>query len=242
MKNSSSGAVFFACLFGLLSCAGEPEKIIIYPESSRLANEAAEPYQIIESQSGPADAAMPGWVNQYLSGGAAGVETLDAYSDKYIFIGQNRGTNFNALNQWTARFTPAQDFPRLAAARIEKRLIAAASLYPDDEYGQFFELMIREASDAEYSGATREDSFWIKHRINRTEEAFALSEAEQEDNQMPYPAVQEVYDFFVLTSIDKAVLQTKIRNLMENIKTDIPPTRDQSVSRSRIQQSFFERF
>jgi hypothetical protein len=229
MKINSACAFFLACLIGLFSCTGAPDKIIIPPGVSGNQETNTESYPIIESQNGSMETVMPPWVTGYLNGGISELETMAVYSGKYVFISQNRGNNFNALNQWIAMFNPAQDFPRLAAARIEKRLIAGASLYPDDEYGQYFETLVKNASDAEYPGAVKEDNYWIKRLINRPAESSAGME-------------QEVYDFFVLISIDKITLQTRIRALMGNIVTMVSPTRDQHAAINRIQQTFFEGF
>jgi hypothetical protein len=229
MKVKKTCPVFLTCLLVFSACIA-PDKIIVPPQTSGEQETNTESYQIDESQSGPAGTAMPPWVSRYLSGGISELETMEAYSGKYVFMGQNRGNNFNALNQWIDMFNPAQDFPRLAAARIEKRLIAGASLYPDDEYGQYFEALVKNASDAEYPGAVKEDSYWIKPSINT-----------QAENQMPY-AEQEIYDFFILISIDKIALQNRIRELMAAIVTKVPPTRDQNAAINRIQQLFFEGF
>ncbi|GHV96037.1 hypothetical protein AGMMS50293_23570 [Spirochaetia bacterium] len=181
---------------------------------------------------------MPEWVNQFLRGGIPGLEAIGAYQNRYVFVGKNKGNNFSALQQWAENFSPVQDFPRLAAARIEHRLISAASLYPDDEYGDYFEFLIKSASDAEYAGALKEESFWIKQRVEHKTET---ADSEETDQSGP-PLVEEVYEFFVLISIDKTILQTRIREFMAGIKPAVPPSRAQKAAINRVQQIFFEGF
>ncbi|MDR0583940.1 MAG: hypothetical protein LBG57_06280 [Treponema sp.] len=222
---------FFAC--------ADQEKIVFHPEPNPLPEqiETAELGEIVESRNGPADAALPEWLNRFLAGGIRQVEAQDVYWNQYIFIGRNRGVNLNALQQWADRFTVAQDFPRLAAVRIENRLLAAATLYPDDEYGEFFEAMIKSASDAEYPEALKEDSFWVKWRTRGGPAADLSGEGEVENT-----VEEDIYEFFVLISIDKIALQNRIRALMADIQTAVPPTRDQAASINRIRQNFFEVF
>jgi len=100
---------------------------------------------------------IPDWVYYYYEGNFSAIENLPGFRDKYVFISGNTGTNFNALLQWNEAFPTDLDFARLAAIRIEKRFLASAVTYPDDEYGSYFEALIRAASDAQWVGAQRED-------------------------------------------------------------------------------------
>jgi hypothetical protein len=150
---------------------------------------------------------------------------MELYRDSYVFVGTNRGTNFRALGHWAEGFTAAQDFPRLAAIRIESRLLRAASLYPDDEYGEFFEALVKKAFDAVYTGAVKERTFWIKQRYG-------------EENS----SIREEYEFFVLVTIGKSEFQAQVRAILAEITTAKPPTRDQAAAINRIKETFFEDF
>jgi hypothetical protein len=143
-------------------------------------------------------------------------------------VGTNRGTNFKALGHWETGFTTVQDFPRLAALRIEARLTEAASLYPDDEYGDFFEILVKKASDAVYAGAVKEDSFWILGQYRQYGESGS--------------PIQERYEFFVLTRIEKSDFQAQVRAIMADIKPPKPPTREQAAAINQITETFFEDF
>jgi hypothetical protein len=135
----------------------------------------------------------------------------------------------SALRQWASAFTVEQDLPRLVAARIEKRMISAATLYPDDEYGDFFVSFIKAAVDAVYPASKIEDRFWIRRRIHM-----------KTGDELPPP--EERYEFLVLISADKDAMQDRIHALMDGIRTPVHPTRNQAVAISRIKQIFFEEF
>jgi hypothetical protein len=98
--------------------------------------------------------------------------------------------------------------------------------------------LIREISNAEYSGAVKVQTFWLKRRV-------LISSAEDDDNsdtQSNPVTVQERYEFFVLISVDKETLQNQIRGIMTKIKTKIPATKDQAAAITRIKNTFFEGF
>ncbi|MDR0624803.1 MAG: hypothetical protein LBG10_10315 [Treponema sp.] len=215
------GMVFFS------ACAGEPPKIVIQPENQEKPYNQREPeqYEIINHQDGTAGTDVPEWVRLFLNHETGAVETLEAFKNRYVFIGTNRGNNFKVLTRWAEGFTAAQDFPRLAAVRIEQRLTRAASLYPDDEYGEFFETLVKSASDAAYTGAVKEAVFWVLRRLY----------------EEPFPG-REQYDFFVLVTIEKELFQAQVRALMADIKTVVPPARDQAAAINHLRETFFEDF
>jgi len=227
--NTVFGISTVLILLPLIACISQENKIIFQPED-REPQQELKLWVITESKNSAAGEAVPDWVNLYLAGNISELETMTAYRDKYIFVGENRGTNTVALRQWASSFAPEQDLARLVAARIEKLMISAAVLYPDDEYGEFFETFIKAAIDIEYYGTQVEDSHWIKRR--------SIPDYTREEN----PVSEERYEYLILISVNKTMMQTQIRLLMDNIKTTVPPTREQASSIHRIKQTFFERF
>jgi hypothetical protein len=211
------------------ACAGDLPKIIIKPDQPETAGFQQENEgPILDHRNAAQGEAIPEWVSRFLDRGSRGVEDLEVYRNSYVFVGVSRGVNFKALGHWAEGFSAAQDFPRLAARRMEARLTSAASLYPDDEYGEFFEALVKKASDAEYTGVTKENFFWILRRY-------------QQNNGEDSPA-RERYDFFVLMSISKREFQAQAQALMADVKTGKPPTRDQAAAINRIKEDFFEDF
>jgi hypothetical protein len=232
---------FFLLAILFASCAGRQSKIIFRPDPGQdILQEQTGPsetWQIIESQNGPGETDVPEWVLRFYNRELRTLESTDTYSDRYLFIGRSRGDNLYALHQWVNGFSVTQDMPRLVAQRVERRLIATASLYPDDEYGEYFEVLIKKISDDEYPGAVAEQTFWVKRKlIPGGEESNAEVELADED------IVTERYESLVLISINKDVLQEQLRNIMDGIKTTTTPTREQTAAINRVRQSFFEGF
>jgi len=220
------------------ACNSQKGKVIFIPDPSQNAQQEqpglSKSWRIIESQGGSGESGIPAWARGYFEKGVQGIETLDAYKDKYVFIGKNRGDNFNALQQWANSFAVEQDLPRLIVQRVERRFVAAAALYPDDEYGEYFAHIIKRVSDEEYSEAVKELIFWTKQRSIPTEEEEADPETET--------IITERYEFLILISIDKEAFQTQMHAIMGDTKTDISPTRDQAAAISNIRAAFFEGF
>jgi hypothetical protein len=219
------------------ACAGQQKKIIFIPDTGNVPQDIPDPFDswdIIESQNGKGTAGIPEWVRCYFDNAVKDIEALGKFNGKYIFIGENGGSNFSALQQWANGFTVEQDLPRLVTRRVERRLVASASLYPDDEYGEYYEFLIREVSNGEFLNAVKEQTFWLKRKI-------AVKDAET-DAQSASAAVTERYDFLVLISVDKETLQKQIQETMMGIKTKIAPTKQQAASIAKIKNTFFEGF
>ena len=178
---------------------------------------------ITETRDGPGNLNLPDWLIAFFIGGIEEVERMDFYLNRYCFIGTNEGSNFGALNKWAANYSVVQDFTRLAALRIEKRL-ASAAVFPDDEYGAFYERLVKKAFDTEYPDALIENTYWIKTTVNQDFNA------------------EDVYEFFVFISIDKILMQTVIRRMMTEVRAGVTPSRAQNNAINRLQQTFFEGF
>lgn len=187
-------------------------------------------WEILDHRNMAAGGNIPAWVDHYLDGNIFLIESMEEYQDKYVFISANTGTNFNALAQWQAAFLPDLDFARLAAVRMEKRFLNAASVYPDDEYGSFFEALIRAASDAEWTGAIRMDDFWVYRSF--------LEDLEGED----FFLVRESFDFLILVGIEKSLLEAQIRMLFDKIEPPVQLTRNQRNAVNRVVERFFDLF
>jgi hypothetical protein len=228
----------------LIACASQTAKVIFYPDPAQEKQQEQtglhESWQIIESQNGPPEAGIPEWARLYLDDGLRGVEALDAYRGKYVFVGENQGSTLTGLQQWADGFAAAQDLPRLIAQRVEQRFVASAVLYPDDEYGEYFENAIKKISDAEYPGAVKEQTFWIKRQRYIEENT-----GEYTDDDFDTPQIDidfEHYIFLILISIDKETLQKKIQELITSIKTNTAPTKEQTQAINKIRAHFFEGF
>jgi hypothetical protein len=218
---------FFFSVLLFTACISEPDQ---RREGEAETEEDAgnEPvYQLTDHKTRAEGGAVPAWIEHYLEGNAAAVETLEEYQDRYVFIARSRGTNFRALEQWLRGFSVELDFARLAAMRIEKRLTQAASGFPDTAFGGYFEALIRAASDASWKGAVVEDSFWLK--------GFYQEAGENTDSA-------ESYDFLVLVTVDKTLLASQIQSLLSGVKPRVPASGDQLAAFNRVRDRFFEGF
>ena len=222
------------------ACTGQKNRIILRPEPGLEkpyeVTSQQETWQIIESQNGLPENGIPDWVNLHMNNKTKNIESLDQYNNKYVFIGESQGTNFNALEQWARSFSATQDFPRLLTKRVEQRLISTAMLYPDDEYGEYFEILMKSVSNSEYPAA-KEQIFWIK-QLRLPDDAEDASVSQQD--QAGVPPLR--YKIFILLSIDKDSLQNQINQITAGIKTSKSPTRDQATAINRIKNNFFTGF
>jgi len=215
--------------FIFISCVGQ-NNTAFTPEPDfsvyHVSENFIEKNNIIETRDGAGINNIPIWLLAYIEGGIDAVEKLDAYKDKYIFIAINEGENITVLNKWIENFSETLDFPIIAASRIDKRIISSATLYPDNEYGRFYETMIKYAYSTEYTGAVKEDSYWIKIWYER-------------ENTWEYA---ESYKFFILITINKTLLQPLIRSMMMRAASIVTVTNTQNSAIDRLRQTFFEGF
>lgn len=189
--------------------------------------EKTEAYEVLDHKTKAVGQDVPEWVTRYISEGLLGVEGMPQYKEKYIFIGEDSGTNLNALRQWSTGFTVAQDFSRMVSTRVQARFAGAAAGSPDDAYGRYFENVVKNSSDATYHGARKETDFWLLKR-------YFQSDGKTVD--------REVYDFYVLVSIDKPILERQINDILNGVQADRAPTREQASAIERVKEAFYEGF
>lgn len=229
IKTAIIAAIFALIFTGIIapllftSCAGRPGRMVLSPID--LPAQDITPYIIIEHKNTAAMTEMPEWVIAYFDGGLAEIEKLMEYQGRHAFVAKNEGSNFTAMNHWMAGFSAELDFPRLAAARVEERFFSAAPL-PDQEYGAYYEAMVRMASDFPWTGAGRESDFWI-HK--------GYLPAQDEDER-------ETFEFLILLTIDRADFNYQLQSILRNIKPNPPPTKDQLNAINRIRDRFFDSF
>jgi hypothetical protein len=211
-------AVLFAACFGSPRAKLGPE-----PEYT----EEAEVSEILDHQDMGEGRGMPVWIDRYMGGGLRAVEALPQYQDKFVFISMAAGAHLKALLQWAEGFQAEQDLPRVVSARIEARFISAATNHPDEEYGRYFEALIKNSTNTVYSSARTEERYWIKKRYFDAEGT---------------PIEREEYNYYILVSADREVLERQIRSVLNRTAGDPPPTRDQNSAIERLKASFFEGF
>jgi hypothetical protein len=213
------------CLFFIPGCRSVP-----HPEETSIkAPQFKQDYYVILDYKNKAQgAALPRWLDDYFTAGPAAVEML--YWERYAFIAANQGDNFRALGQWSDAFSPPQDFPRLAEARMSAR-VAQSTQYPEETYGRFYEDLIRMGMDEGYSGAIKRDDCWVRRRHF------------WEDGQGGIQS-EETWEFFVLVTIPRRSFRSQVENLLERVAeaqgTD--PPRKQFAAFTALKEHFFEGF
>ena len=227
--------------FLFASCRSEPGKRVL-KASQAFGAEKSEPYSITDYKNRITEGKIPEWVSLWLEEGANGVEALDAYEGHYVFVSRNEGHNLNALTQWAEGFSAELDFPRLAAARIEARFISAAPL-PDDEYGSFFEALVRAASDAPWNGARREDDFWLRRKYFADEQTPVSPDFQPIGSPAAgFLPAREIWEFLILVTIEKRLFATQLDAVFRGVKPSPPPTREQNSAANRVKDRFFDGF
>ncbi|MDR2370764.1 MAG: hypothetical protein LBD71_04730 [Treponema sp.] len=211
-------------LFFLAGCSGTPKQPIIRPVEPP-PPPAAEVQHIIDYQGKEEGETVPRWIELYLAGRRSDIEASPEFYNKYVFVASNEGSRFEILSLWAREFSGRRDVPRLVASRTEDRM-TGKTLYPDDEYGEFFERFIKDIFNSVFE-ASVDSVYWIRQR-SYEEDGVTVD--------------QERYRFFILITIDKPVLERELFRIMNMVKTIVPPTRDQAAAINHLKENFFTGF
>jgi hypothetical protein len=204
------------------ACSGGP-KPVDAPEYAQ----KTDTYVVADHKAKAVGQDVPDWVTLYISDGIVAVEALDAFKDKYVFIGEDSGTNLNALRQWSTGFTVNQEIGRMVSSRVEAKFVGAAAGSPDAEYGRYFEDVVKGVAEARFSGARKENDYWILKR-------YFKADGRNID--------RETYDYYVLVTIDKSALQQQIDAVISGAGSDAPLNREQRTAVDRVKEAFYEGF
>ena len=229
MRRILLAAILIKAIF--VSCASGSKVQPLTPLEKPEVTQAPVPYFITDYKNRSNGGRVPIWINSFYESGVSGIEALDEYKNRFIFISRNEGKNFKALEHWEEGFSAKLDFPRLAAARIEERFVNNV-LFPDETYGSFYEAMVRATSDASWSGAAVEDSFWLRRRFMAT----------QNENGEIVTREEEKWEFIILVSMEKVLFNSQLDTLFRNIKPSPRPSRDQNAAANRVKDRFYEGF
>jgi hypothetical protein len=221
MKKLSFAAALVAALFAS-ACSSGP-KAAQAPEYV----EKTDTYIVADHKSKAVGQDVPDWVTWYISDGLRGVEALDQFKDQYVFIGEDTGTNLNALRQWATGFTVAQELSRMISTRVQEKFAGAAAGSPDDAFGRYFENVVKTVSESQFSGARKENDFWLLKR-------YYQADSKKVD--------REAYEYYVLVTIDRETLERQISGVLESAEQDPAQTPEQQTAISRVKEAFYEGF
>jgi hypothetical protein len=222
-------ALLVFCLF-LCACAGRRSRIrqnSVTDEPSGPVNEplAAVTVQrdaILDYRGKAGGAKMPRWFDAYLDGGAAAVEALDDYGDRYAFVSENRNAAAGPLEQWLQRFDIDRNFPRAAAVRMRLRFIRNLAGSAAAVYGKNYEIAVKAAYDAAYTGYRREADFWIR-----------------EESAGEGGAPVSRYRYFILILVPRGLFEQQTHAFLDRIAVkDAAP--NQNSAFDYVRKHFFE--
>lgn len=208
-----------ALVMSAVSCASKPEE--------KTMAKKGPAYEVIDHKTMAIGGDIPAWVVTFIETGVQGIEAMDAYKDKYVFIAEDSGANKQALSLWMTGFNVTQEVARMVSTRVQSKFAGAAAGSPDDEFGRYFENVVKSAAEARYSGARKENDFWVMRRYFK-EDGKSID--------------REEYTMYVLVSIDKAMLQSQIQAVLDGTAADTPPSKEQQTAIDRVKESFYEGF
>jgi hypothetical protein len=155
------------------------------------------------------------------------VEALPEHRDKYVFIGLDTGTNLNALTQWSRSYTVNQEIAQMVNTRVQAKFAGAAAGSPEAAFGRYFENVVQSVSLASFSGARKEKDFWLLKR-------YFKADGKTID--------REVYDYYVLVSIDKDLLERQVDTVLDRAERETTLTSEQETAVERVREAFYEGF
>lgn len=208
-----------ALVMSAVSCASKPEEKTMVKKGPA--------YEVIDHKTMAIGGDIPAWVVTFIETGVQGIEAMDAYKDKYVFIAEDSGANKQPLSLWMTGFNVTQEVARMVSTRVQSKFAGAAAGSPDDEFGRYFENVVKSAAEARYSGARKENDFWVMRRYFK-EDGKSID--------------REEYTMYVLVSIDKAMLQSQIQAVLDGTAADTPPSKEQQTAIDRVKESFYEGF
>lgn len=165
---------------------------------------------------------LPEWVERYFAGGNRLVEEMPAFADKYVFVSEDEGVSFAALERRGKDFDPERDFAQLAALRVTQRLAALGGAHPDGEFSRYHETAVRAVANAVWSPARVEADFWLLKTYPGDGEAVEAREA---------------FLFLILVTVDRE----PFRAARDGMLWRPEPGHDSAVMR-RIRPVFYDEF
>ncbi len=147
---------------------------------------------------------LPIWVETYILKGITGLEKLSEYEGDYCFVAETTSSNLNAAQMWVDNFSVPQTIARNVSTRVEGVFTGAAS-GGADEYGTYFESIVNTMTNTEFSGAKKENDWWL------------LTRRYDVDSKDTY---EDSYRAFVLYTIPKELLDQQIVSVINRIETE----------------------
>jgi hypothetical protein len=148
---------------------------------------------------------LPEWIDVYIDFGARGVEELAKFQDEYCFIAEYHAENLDAGLAWIKGFEVPQLIARQIQSRVESLFVGAAVGAPEDDYGTYFENVVKTTTDVSFSGAKLIQDYWV------------LVRTYDPDIKNTY---SDTYQIYVLYTMPKAMLDKQLNNEIDKAMDD----------------------
>lgn len=192
-------AVLVVCLL-FASCASTPDD----PEPKQLTSKVTT--EILEHKGTALGiTTLPVWVSSYVELGVRGVEKLSDFSEEYCFVAEMTADNLNAGQAWLNGFEVPQIIARQLQSRVESLFVGAAVGAPEDDYGTYFENVVRTTTDVSFSGAKKVSDWWSLIRKYDPDIKKAYTDA---------------YYIYVLYTMPKELLDRQLLDQIEKAEED----------------------
>lgn len=211
----------------LCACAGakpadDESSYELKPFVPYMPRDNNEAFTIIDYQNKNTGGTVPRWLNVWKTRGPDAVEKLPAYSGKYCFVMEQRARELDVLLRWMLAFKIERNFRFMAQRRIHRVWTRDLTRSPDLLYGRFYENLLRACSRSEWTGSETERFFWVKARVDETQE--------------------ERYSIFVLASMEKSAFQAELESIYRSIPVEKTDTRAQAAAVLEARATFWQRF
>ena len=224
--------IFFSCSGSKLLREAPPRQTPFSPAVS----ETIPVLRILDYKNRNEGAPLAPWFRSYLGNGIAGVESLEAYKNTYVFVARIHSARRLVVTQWFENFSPERDFSRLIAERIRTRLDRGLTIDPNEVYGPVYQSLVKAAYRTSFWGGQRDDDSWVRGLQTVRNEGGAFENGTFGEAEAPQ------YWGFVLVSIPKDTLEIQISALLQSTKGIGGASREQIAAFDQVKERFFDQF
>ncbi len=178
------------------------------------------PPKVIEHKLTALGGDVPEWVFEYANG--EDLENKREYRDQYVFVFEQTGKDLEGVKAWTRSFSAATEVARMVSTRVMNKF-AGAQVGDKDMVETYMEEVAKVLAVAEYSGARKEDDFWIHRQF-------------YDDNGKP---TEKIYTYYLLYTVPEEQIDAAIqRSLDAQNNKDKVKTEEEQVARDRVKELF----
>lgn len=198
-----------------MSCVSQPKKDDDKTAKPTLA--PPPPPQIIEHKTSDFGGNVPKWVEKT----ALEMEKDKEYEDYYVFIVDESGQNLDGLKTYSKNFVAADAVARMVSNRVESKFVGAAA-GDKDMLETYMEQVVKNVSQAQFSGLRVNDEFWVKKRYF------------MQDGSVD----KEEYRYLFLITVPRKSIDDAVRNGFD--KAPKPKTEEEKAAVDRVKDAWGE--